>query len=196
MNLCTNFRDLLLTADMAPRFQYMYSVLFAFKWRLMLPAACSKPYSRDSAWADIFARSSRSIFRKPFLIFQKNFFDFRFDTIELLNMRYHSSNRRRSYTNERLPWQYIYIYIYIRIFIHIYVYAWVCVWVGVNIYIHMYIYNFIYISRYLYIHIYIYIYIYIHVNIYYYIHVYSELPPLSLALYIYIYIYTHSYLSI
>ena len=38
----------------------MYSVLFAFTWRLRPPAACCLPYCTDLAWAGVFARSTRS----------------------------------------------------------------------------------------------------------------------------------------
>ena len=37
---------------------YMYSVLFAFTWKPMPPAASSRLCSRDSAWVGVFARSA------------------------------------------------------------------------------------------------------------------------------------------
>ena len=40
--------------------KYMYSVLSAFTWKSMPPAAHSRLYSRDSAWSDVFARSTMS----------------------------------------------------------------------------------------------------------------------------------------
>ena len=51
VNLFTNYRCLPLRVEMAPsHFIYMYSVLFAFMWRPMPPAVCSRLCSRDSVW--------------------------------------------------------------------------------------------------------------------------------------------------
>ena len=61
VNLSTNFRDLPLKVEMAPSyFKHMNSVLFAFTWRPVPPAACSRLCRRDSDLVDVFARSTRS----------------------------------------------------------------------------------------------------------------------------------------
>ena len=61
VNLSTNFRGLPLKMEMAPSLlKHMYTVLFAFTWHSMPPAACSRLYSRDLACTGVFARSARS----------------------------------------------------------------------------------------------------------------------------------------
>ena len=61
VNLPTNFRCSPLRVQMTlSLLKLMYSVLFAFTWRPLPPAACSRLCSRDSAWADVFTRSARS----------------------------------------------------------------------------------------------------------------------------------------
>ena len=61
VNLSTNFRGLALRGEIAPpHLKHMYSVLFAFTWKSMSPAACSWLCSRDLTWGGVFARSARS----------------------------------------------------------------------------------------------------------------------------------------
>ena len=60
-NLTTNFRGLPLTVKMAPFYlKHIYSVLFAFMYRPMSPAAYFRLYRRDSTWADVYAKSTWS----------------------------------------------------------------------------------------------------------------------------------------
>ena len=59
VKLSTYFRCLPLTIKMASsRLKHMYSILFAFTWRPMLPAVCSWLCSRESAW--VLARNATS----------------------------------------------------------------------------------------------------------------------------------------
>ena len=58
VNWSTNFRGLPLQMEMTPLCLKCINSLFAFMLRPF--AACSKLGSRDSAWAGVFARSSRS----------------------------------------------------------------------------------------------------------------------------------------
>ena len=61
MNLSYNFRGLPFRVKMAPfQLKHIYSILFAFTWRLMPPSACSRLCNWDLAWVDIFVRSSMS----------------------------------------------------------------------------------------------------------------------------------------
>ena len=61
VNLSTNFREPQFREDMSPfSLKHMYSVLFAFTWRLMPPAACSILYCRDLTWVGVFVRSAIS----------------------------------------------------------------------------------------------------------------------------------------
>ena len=54
------FRDLF-SAEISPFWlKHMYSVLSAFTWRRLPPAACSRLCSMDSAWVGVFARSAMS----------------------------------------------------------------------------------------------------------------------------------------
>ena len=60
-NLSTNFRELPFRVEMSLSWlQHMYSVLSAFTWRPMPPAAYSRLCSRYSAWVGVFARSAMS----------------------------------------------------------------------------------------------------------------------------------------
>ena len=56
VKLSTNFRGSLLRVDMAPSC-LNNSILLAFTWRPIPPAACFRLLSRDSASASVFARS-------------------------------------------------------------------------------------------------------------------------------------------
>ena len=59
--LSINFRGLALQVKMTPsHLKHTFSVLFAFTWRLMPLADCSRICIRDSAWAAVFVRSARS----------------------------------------------------------------------------------------------------------------------------------------
>ena len=61
MNWSTNSRGLPLRVEMVPFYlKHMYSVLFAFTSRLMPPTACSRLLRRDSVWAGVFPRNTRS----------------------------------------------------------------------------------------------------------------------------------------
>ena len=61
VKLSTNFRKPSFRLTMAPSLlKHMYSVLSAFMWRSIPPAACSRLYSRDSALVGVFARSALS----------------------------------------------------------------------------------------------------------------------------------------
>ena len=61
MNLSTNFREPLLSAEMSLFWlKHFYSVLYAFTSRLMPPTAWSRLFSRDLAWVGVFARSAIS----------------------------------------------------------------------------------------------------------------------------------------
>ena len=61
VNLSTNFIDQPLRVEMAPScLKHMYSVLFAFTWRPMPLAVCSRLCNRDLAWAGVLARSGIS----------------------------------------------------------------------------------------------------------------------------------------
>ena len=61
INFFTYFRDLLLRVKMAPsRLKRKNSVLFAFIYRLMSPAVCSRQCRRNSTRACVFAKTARS----------------------------------------------------------------------------------------------------------------------------------------
>ena len=62
LSLSTYFRSLPLQKEMAPSsyLKHIYSVLLVFTYRLILPVACSRLCSRDSAWAGAFKKSSIS----------------------------------------------------------------------------------------------------------------------------------------
>ena len=61
VNLSTNFRELLFRVEMAPsRLKQMYSILFAFAWKPVPPAACSRLCSRDSTLVGVFERNAIS----------------------------------------------------------------------------------------------------------------------------------------
>ena len=47
---------------------HVYSILSVLTWRQMPPAACSRISSRDSAWVDVFARSTMSSAQSAFVI--------------------------------------------------------------------------------------------------------------------------------
>ena len=59
VNLSIDFRESAFRVEMSPFWlKDMFYILSAFTWRPMPPAACSRLYSRDSAWVAIFARSA------------------------------------------------------------------------------------------------------------------------------------------
>ena len=61
INLSTNFREPPFCMEISLFWlKHMYSILSALEWRTMQPAACSRLWSRDSAWVGVFARSSMS----------------------------------------------------------------------------------------------------------------------------------------
>ena len=62
VNLSTNFKESPFGMEMSPFFKlkHMYSVLSAFTRRSIPPAVCPRLCNRDSAWVDVFARSSMS----------------------------------------------------------------------------------------------------------------------------------------
>ena len=61
MNFSTNFRGQSFRLEMAPsRLKHMHSILFAFIWRPVSSAACSRLCSRDSAWVCAFPRNTMS----------------------------------------------------------------------------------------------------------------------------------------
>ena len=63
VNWFTNIRGLPLRVEIAPPCtKLMKSVLLAFTWRLIPPAACSRQCRRDLAWAGVFARNAKLLF--------------------------------------------------------------------------------------------------------------------------------------
>ena len=61
VNWSTNFTGLPLKVGMAPSsLKHNNSVLFYFILKPMQSAACSRIYNKDSGWAWVFARSTRS----------------------------------------------------------------------------------------------------------------------------------------
>ena len=58
MNLSTNFREPPFSVEMSPWLKHMYSILSAFTWRPMPPAACSKLCCWDLIWVGVFAISA------------------------------------------------------------------------------------------------------------------------------------------
>ena len=69
VNRSTNFRGLTLKVEMdLSCLKHLNLVLFTFKWRLMIPAACSRLYSSDLIWAGVFIRSSTSICFQTFFV--------------------------------------------------------------------------------------------------------------------------------
>ena len=61
VNLPTNFRGWPLKVEMVPsHLRHLNSVLYSFMKRLIFPAACSRLYSRGSAYAGVFVRSAWS----------------------------------------------------------------------------------------------------------------------------------------
>ena len=60
-SLSSNFREPQFSVEMPPFWlKLMYSVLSSLTYMPMLPAACTRLYSWDSAWVGVFARSAMS----------------------------------------------------------------------------------------------------------------------------------------